>query len=131
MRHNGIKVNLVRRWLSAQVIVTLLAIVAASVQCATRCATTPCHSAQAAQVPPCHSHSQSKQSAPTERCQYVSLSDGKASPVFNLQHLSHDIDTERLPDLAPDAFQQPARSVVFRAAPPGSPQLLLSSILRI
>jgi hypothetical protein len=57
--------------------------------------------------------------------------DGKASPVFDVQHVSHDITAGILANPALITFRQAEQAIVFNNAPPTSPQLPSFSVLRI
>ena len=134
----GNRYRMARRWLSAQVIVVLLAIVAASMQCAARCATTSCHSVASSphsgknsHLPPCHRHSQSKQDATTEPCNYLFLVNSRTSPVFQVEHLSDHFVVDSLAVSAIVFFQLAEQIAVSSASPPKPQQLSSFFVLRI
>jgi hypothetical protein len=118
-----------------QILIVLLAITMASVQCVARCAAMPCHAEAdvhpSSHLPPCHRHAPPTPHAPVEACQYLLLSSGKASPVFDLQLLSCDIVVAVPIHSAPGLFRQTEQALTEMAGPPGSAQLPLLSVLRI
>ena len=130
--------RMARRWLSAQIIVILLAIVAAGMQCAARCATTSCHSLASSphsgknsHLPLCHRHSQSNQDAPTEACNYLFLVDSRTSPLFQVEHLSDHFAIDSLAGSAIVFLQLAEQVAVSSASPPKLQQLSSFSVLRI
>ncbi len=138
MKRNEARTRIARRWLPVQVVVALLAIVAAGMQCDARCVAVPCHSIQdgsgfskAADLPPCHRHSQPKQRTSPESCRHSFLLHGQTSSVFPVQQSSDDVSMAVFASVPLVVSEQTEQAAIFSKPPPVPPHLVSFSILRV
>jgi hypothetical protein len=120
-----------------QTIFVALALIIASCQCSIACATQPCHDAASAPVSgepsPCHKHHPSKQTKSPEGCLHVPFILDHRAPALSAPDLVQFVPLAILPaeNALFAALSTRRREIPQETSPPGSPELVLSTVLRI
>ena len=122
-------------WLSVNMVLLLLALMAGSAQCIARCVGIPCQERSELtekKSPPCHGEKPAQQSAPTQQCQYPMLAltaDAVSAPIATFTDSVDFGPAERRISLT--LIELISQSVMVGSSPPILADSCWSVVLRI